>query len=385
MEDFSNNSAIQPERHQTNLLAIVLAGLIGGVVGGTYPQWSQNLPANLRPDIVSNQNQRPNFVDDRKVVTSEENAVTNVVKTASPGVVSIVAKSVEFDVFAGPQNTEQGIGTGFIIDSGGIIVTNNHVVENKSVEYTVYTKDKKSYPVVKIDQDPTNDIAILKVNATGLPTVDLGNSDNLQVGQTAVAIGNALGRFDNTVTVGVISGIGRGVTAGNAFGGRQESLENVIQTDAALNPGNSGGPLLNLDSKVVGVNFAVTANAQNIGFVIPINKVKPIIDGYKKTGAIQRAYLGVGFGMVSKEVSEQRSVPEGAFVTQVASGSPAEKAGIKVRDIITKIAGESLTSENPLDQAVSIHKPGDQIDIEVYRGTTRQTLKAGLEQVPARL
>lgn len=378
---------VEPQR-PTVLVAIFLAGLIGGVIGGTFPQWSQNLPPSLRgrlPQSQTQPSQRPNFTDDRKVVTNVEEAVINVVKTSSPAVVSIVAKSVDFDVLSGPVRSEQGIGTGFIVDATGIVITNNHVVDNRDIEYTVYTKDKKSYKVEKIDQDPTNDTAILKISGTDLPVLELGNSDNIQVGQTVVAIGNALGRFDNTVTTGVVSGIGRGVTASDQFGQEEKALEGVLQTDAALNPGNSGGPLLNLDSKVVGVNFAVTTNAQNIGFVIPINKVKPILDGYKQTGNIQRAYLGVGFRPIGKELAQLRNLPEGAFISQVASNSPAAKASLRQGDIITKLGGEAVDDGHSLDSLITKHKPSDQVDIELYRDGNRQTVKATLEQAPARL
>ncbi|TSC53199.1 MAG: protease, partial [Microgenomates group bacterium LiPW_16] len=174
---------------------------------------------------------------------------------------------------AGGEKVEQDIGTGFIILADGMIVTNKHVVADTSAKYRVITKDDKTYEVVKIYRDPVNDLAILKIEATGLKPVEMGDSSKLKVGQFVIAIGTALGEFRNTVTTGVISGLGRGITAGSPFEGYVERLDNVIQTDAAINPGNSGGPLLNSAGQVIGVNIAVAASGQNIGFAIPINVI----------------------------------------------------------------------------------------------------------------
>lgn len=232
-------------------------------------------------------------VNQKVTVTSEESVVINVVKRASPAVVTIgIIQSqpagivYEFNPFnpfspliprqIGPsQGTEQDIGSGFIVNSDGIIMTNKHVVSDTSVKYRVITADNKTYDVIKIYRDPSNDLAVLTIHppSGGLPTVELGNSKNIQVGQMAIAIGTALGEFRSTVTTGVISGLGRGITAGDPFAGAAEKLDNVIQTSAAINPGNSGGPLLNSSGQVIGINVAVSQSGQNIGFALPVDVV----------------------------------------------------------------------------------------------------------------
>src|SRR3989344_4586746 len=246
------------------LLGIFLAVFLGGVGAVTYPNWYQSLPfKDFVPGFLRPAEKGETVVSsDQKVIrTVEESAVIDVVEKASPAVVSILADTVEFDLNRGPVQSQQGIGTGFIIDPSGIILTNNHVVSDRTIKYTVLTKDNKKFSVKKIDSDPGNDFAIIKIDAKNLPALKLGDSDSL----------------------GVVSGIGRGVTASDSLGVSQETLENVIQTDAALNPGNSGGPLLDLSGNVVGINFAVSQAAENIGFVIPVNRVKPIISQYQKT------------------------------------------------------------------------------------------------------
>jgi serine protease Do len=367
------------------LLSLVLAGVIGGVIVVTYPQWQPNLPPNLRrlfpePSLVME------TVNGTRVVTTEESAVTSVVDKAAPAVVSIVARTVDFDPFSGPVTDQRGIGTGFIIDKKGIVLTNSHVVEDTSIQYTVVTKDKKSIAVKDIQRDPVNDLAILTLETNeDLPTVPLGDSNSLKIGQSVVAIGNALGRFDNTVTVGVVSGIGRGITASGAFGTDPSTIDNVIQTDAALNPGNSGGPLLDLGGNVIGVNFATTAGAENIGFVIPINTAKPVIDGFRKEGRIIKPYLGVGYQIIDESIAQVRDLPQGAFVQTVVEDSPADKAGIQTGDIITKIAGEEITETNTLATVIGKHKVGDEVEVTVFRDGSERNLKVRLEEAPSNL
>ncbi len=357
----------------------ISAAVFGSIVGANYAVWSQKLPFGIKLPILTQEQKTP-LQSEKRVVTSEESAVIRVVEKASPAVVSIVAKQVGFDPLRGPTSDSRGIGTGFIVDANGIILTNDHVVEDTDISYTIVTKDKKTFPVKKIDRDSLNDLAILQVEAVGLPTVELGDSDNLQVGQTVVAIGNALGRFDNTVTVGVISGIGRGVTASDSFGIRSETLENVIQTDAALNPGNSGGPLLDLSARVIGINFAVTEGAQNIGFVIPINRAKVVLEQFREVGRIIKPFLGVAYQLINKDIADIRGLPQGAFVQRIVEDSPAEKAGIKRGDIITKFAGSQISEEQTLATIISKYKVGDSVEIEVFRDGKTLTLKATLTE-----
>lgn len=365
------------------LIAVGIVSAFFGAVLGVFlildfPVWGKNLSLPFFSNLSSSVSKGLQT----RVVVDEQSAVINVVEQASPAVVSIVTKSVDFDPLRGPVNSEQGIGTGFIVKGSGVILTNNHVVSDEAVDYLVVTKDKKTYPVVKIFRDASNDIAILTLNASNLPTVDLGDSSKLKVGQKVVAIGNALGRFDNTVTTGVVSGIGRGVTASDPFSAGSETLENVIQTDAALNPGNSGGPLLDLSGKVIGINFAVTQGAQNIGFVIPINIAKPILDGFLKEGRIVKAFLGVGYRMIDTSIGQLSNLPPGAFVQTVVKGSPAEKAGLKAGDIITKINNDAINSDNPLSREINGKKVGDSINITVNRDGQTLNFSATLEEAP---
>ncbi|OGY23922.1 MAG: hypothetical protein A2Y57_04275, partial [Candidatus Woykebacteria bacterium RBG_13_40_7b] len=353
-------------------VTVLLAAILGITTSLSFLIWGDSVPylKNFVPKLSLETKEIVTSTGEKRTITSEESAVISVVEKASPAVVSVVVKTVGFDPFSGPTSSEQGIGTGFIIDPNGVILTNSHVVSDKEATYLVVTKDKKTLTVDKIERDEANDIAIITTKEKNLPAVALGDSDSLKVGQKVVAIGNALGRFDNTVTVGVVSGIGRGVTATSSLGGFEETLENVIQTDAALNPGNSGGPLLDLGGQVVGVNFA-TASAENIGFVIPINTTKPTIEGFKKEGRIVKAYLGVSYQMISEDIAEVRNMPQGAFIQRVVSGSPAEKAGVATSDIITKFGGEDLNSTNPMYKIIAKRKPGDKIDLEIWRDSKK--------------
>ena len=364
-----------------NLVLIAGFTLFIGTVGGSFlatsfPGWASQIGLK----IPFNQVTKPSDMSDNAkiVVVDEENSVTKVVEDVSPAVVSVVTKEVGFDPETGIVEEDQGIGTGFIIDKNGVVMTNAHVVSNESTEYTVVTRDKKSYPVTRVDRDPVNDVAILRIDATDLPVAKLGDSTKLKVGQTVIAIGNALGKFDNSVTKGVISQIGRTVTAGNGLFGQSETLEDVIQTDAALNPGNSGGPLLNIEGEVIGINVATTVGAQNIGFAIPINTAKTIYQGYQEYGRILRPYLGVSHQLIQGNTK----IPSGALIRAVVPGSPAEKSGIRVRDIITKVDGKTISLDSPLSSAIAKKKIGDTIDIEIWRDTESIKVKATLEQTP---
>lgn len=319
-------------------------------------------------------------------IVSEESVVTEVVDKVSPSVVTIsIVKTRSlgsifevnpldpFDVFrqrgsGQQQKVEQDIGTGFIISEDGMIVTNKHVVSDSEAKYKVVTKDDKTYEVQKIYRDPANDLAIIKINTNGLKTVTLGDSSKLKVGQMAIAIGTALGEFRNTVTVGVVSGLGRGITAGSPFEGYVERLDNVIQTDTAINPGNSGGPLLNSSGEVIGVNAAVSSEGQNIGFAIPINVIKDSIAQFNKTGKFIRPFLGVRYKMITRDLALLNDVPEGAYVQDVVDGSPANKGGVKAEDIVTKIDGKKITDKDGgLAKIIADKKVGDKVAVEVWR------------------
>ncbi len=329
-----------------------------------------------------------------KEVVGEESVITRVAAKAAPSVVTVSISKTElflggsdlaplgpfgfFQLRPQKKKIEQDIGTGFVVDSSGLIITNKHVVADTHAKYRVITKDNKVYPVQAIYRDPTNDLAILKIDAR-LPALPLGDSDHLKVGQLAIAIGTALGKFRHTVTVGVISGLGRGITAGSPLEGYVERLDNVIQTDAAINPGNSGGPLLNSAGQVVGINVAVAEGAQNIGFAIPINTVKSALANFKATGEFRRPFLGVRYQMISREAALLNDVPQGAYIREVISGSPANKAGVKPGDILVKFAGQRLDKPNKLAELVNKMKVGQVVDLEIWRDGKTLHLKAKLE------
>jgi S1-C subfamily serine protease len=314
-------------------------------------------------------------------VVEEESSVTNVVEKVSPSVVSIVIETLVFDPFSGPLSSEEGIGTGFIVDPTGIVVTNSHVVDDIAGEYSVVTNDGETYEVTKIHLDEPTDLAILEINARGLIPIELGDSDSIKVGQRAIAIGNALGRYSNTVTVGVISGIARELTAIGRFG-NTKTYEGAIQTDAALNPGNSGGPLLNSSGQLVGINVATTAGADNIGFAIPINNLKLILETFFEEGRIIRPYLGVSYSIITEEISRIREFPEGAFVSRVFPDTPAEKAGLERGDIITVIDGDLINADNPLGKVIIKYKVGDFVELTVDREGETLTFGVTLEEAP---
>ncbi len=316
----------------------------------------------------------------KQEIVEEESVVIDVVDKVSPAVVSIVAKTVQFDLFNGPTSEESGIGTGFIVDSNGLIVTNSHVVDNPDAKYSVILKDGSSYDVNEVHQDEASDLAILEITARELPIIEFGDSDKLKVGQMAIAIGNALGQFQNTVTVGVVSGIGRQIEAGGALSTSSKIYESVIQTDAALNPGNSGGPLLNSSGQAIGINVATTPGADNISFAIPVNTLKPIMQGFLKEGRIIRPYLGVYFIPITKQIASLRDLPEGFYISRVLPGSPAEKAGIKRGDIITKINGETISGS--LTTALSKFRVGETVTLTIDREDKTQEIKIVLIETP---
>jgi serine protease Do len=321
---------------------------------------------------------------DQRVV-KEESLVIDVVKRTSPSVVSIAASQRLNDFFGNNStNQVQGIGTGFIISENGLILTNKHVVSESDTKYTVITNDNKRYDVTNIYRDPANDLAIIKVNGDKLKPLEMGDSSKLEVGQFVIAIGNALGEFQNTVTTGVVSGLGRGITAQSQLGSFQESLEDLIQTDAAINPGNSGGPLLNSAGQVIGMNTAVSAQAQNIGFAIPINSAKAIVDQFNRTGRIQGPpYLGVGYRAISQRAAILNDVPQGMYINAVANGSPAAGTGLEVGDIITKIDDKEMKDGADLAETIRSKKIGDTVKLEYWRDGVTKSTEAKLIEAPA--
>lgn len=319
------------------------------------------------------------------IVLQEGEVVAEVAKNVSPSVVSIVGQSGA-NIGGGIIAQQETAGTGIIISEDGYVVTNKHVLEGSLGGVAVILSDGTRYSNVKqIGEDPLNDIAFLKIEgAKNLRPAQLGNSRNVDIGQKVVAIGNALGQFKNTVTSGIISGIGRPVIAGNSGG--QERLEGLFQTDAAINPGNSGGPLTNLAGEVIGINTAVAQDAEGIGFAIPINTVKGLAKGVLENGEIKKPYLGVQYISITPDVAKEfdLSVKRGAFVynsngnNAVVSGSPAAKAGIRNRDIITKVNDMTVNERNNLAGLLSEFAPGDKINLTVLRSGQQRTFEVEL-------
>ncbi len=378
-------------------VAVIVIALLdyAGIVRLDFSRLFPNLPFGI-PQFNSSRKTVPPKIQlnqgrETLKLLSEESVVTEAVTKVGPSVVTIgeqpnrqsVNDNGNFGFFGSPQKNEQDIGSGFILTSDGLIVTNKHVVSDtgQGVKYVVITNDDKRLEVQKIYRDQANDLAILQVNSDGakLVPIELGNSDNIKVGQLAIAIGTALGEFRNTVTTGVVSGLGRVITAGDPFGGFQERLDNLIQTDAAINPGNSGGPLLNSGGQVVGVNVAVSQSGQNIGFALPINIVKDVVNNFNTTGRFSRPYLGVRYSQISKEAALLNDVPQGAYVQDVVAGSPAEKGGVQADDIITKIDGNDVIDANGgLSKLIGQKKVGDKITLTIYRGDKTITLSVTL-------
>lgn len=331
-------------------------------------------------------------------ITSEESVAINVVKEVGPSVVTVVEESTRslssspFSIFDLPdprvETQTVNIGSGFLVSDDGYIITSKHVVADTNVKYQIITASDKKYAVQKISRDPLNDIAILKIDPLENPTeklkaITLGDSSKLQVGQFVLAIGTALGEFKNTVTTGVISGLGRGITAGDQFQGFVERLDNVIQTDAAINPGNSGGPLVDSQGRVIGVNTAVSRNGENIGFALPINVVKDALKNFNEYGGFQRPFLGVAFKIIGRDVALLNDVPQGAYVQSVVQGSSAQKAGVRNGDIIIEIEGLQLAEgKTDLAKIIGGKKVGDEIKLVVWRDGKEINLKAVLESAP---
>ncbi len=259
------------------------------------------------------------------------------------------------------QQRKSALGSGFIISSDGYIVTNHHVIE-KADKIEVTLRSGTVYKAEVIGKDKLSELALLKIEANGLPYVEWGNSDEIEVGDWVLAIGNPLG-FDNTVTAGIISGLGRSVFPNTAYG-------QFLQTDAAINFGNSGGPLFNLDSEVIGINTAIVAGGQNIGFAIPSNLARNVIDQLKKYGKVERGWFGVGIQDVSNELAESFGLPKGmkgVVLTSIGENSPAKKAGLQQGDVIVKFNGKKLERVNDLQQKVAETAPGTTVSVEIFR------------------
>ena len=292
----------------------------------------------------------------------------------------------------GTEKREVAGGTGFIVSSDGLIVTNRHVVDIEGAEYTVITNKNERYSAQLLAKDPVEDLAILKINKTGLPTVELGNSDEIKVGQSVVAIGNALGEFQNTVSVGVVAGLNRTINIPGQNGQRGETIAGAIQTDAAINPGNSGGPLLNLKGEVIGINTAIVVGSQNIGFAIPVNKARRDLNSINSAGKISYPYLGVRYVLVNEDIQKEQNltVSYGALILKgtgsqdpaIMPGSPAESAGLKEGDVILELNGQKVDFDNSLAALVQKRQIGETVTLKVLSDGIEKTINVTLAERP---
>lgn len=406
------------EQHSHKLIALTLiatflvgsgSGFLGAMIFLRYGTGSVNLKSSLKSQSQTS----------GQVFSEEEKTVIDVVHKANPAVVSIVISqhigknnpsANVFDNFFGfpmrlqvpvepaPKDDKKpndlvrvGGGSGFIISTDGLIVTNKHVVGDESAVYTVVMSDGKEYPARVVATDPVLDVGLIKIEAKELPVLSLGDSDKIQIGQTVIAIGYALAEFGNTVTKGVVSGIGRHVEAGNMFGQR-EVLDQAIQTDTAINPGNSGGPLLNLGGEVIGINTAVSQQGQLVGFAIPINSLKRTIESVQKNGRIIRPWLGVRYMPITPLIANENNlginygalIRGGADTNQlpVIPGSPADKAGLIENDIILEVNGVRLEDKDSLPKEISKLNIGDEVTLKVLSKGKEKEVKLKLEEFP---
>ncbi len=398
---------------KSNALSIILGSLAGGfmtlIIGGVLvsviylkPEWVRdglNLSTSTMSDSVSQV---------IPTTTDQEVQIVDVVQRVTPAVISIVAtqdvpvyeqyyEQQQFDPFGlnlpqyrqnGTEKQEVSSGSGFLVSADGYIVTNKHVVSEEEAEYTVYANDGTTYPATIIARDPANDIAILKIEGTDFPYLEFADSDTLQVGQTTIAIGNALGEFSNSVSVGIVSGLARSIEAGNGLGS-SEQLQGLIQTDAAINLGNSGGPLLNTSGQVIGVNVAMAA-AENIGFALPGNLVKNTFESVQTTGKISRPYLGVRYVAITPTFKQEANLPVeyGALVRRgdaptdlaVIPSSPADKAGLEENDILLEMNGQKLNDTHDLGTLIGQHQVGDVVELKVLHDGEEKTVEVTLEE-----
>jgi S1-C subfamily serine protease len=389
------------------LVNIILAAFIGGIFGLFSTEIRNKINSFWKKDIKKESSEII-----KKRIIQEDSAVIDVVQQASPAVVSITIKkdvsniqsnpfgSDFFEYFFGnrPRQNEKkgnqekqivGGGSGFLVTKNGMIVTNKHVVEDATAEYVVTTNDGQEHKARILAKDPFNDIALIKIEGNSFPTLKLGNSDQLKIGQTVIAIGNSLGEFTNTVSRGIVSGLKRNVTAGQNFG-QTETLFNIIQTDAAINPGNSGGPLLDISGQVIGVNVAMAAGAENIGFAIPVSQIKKAVNQVKENGKISVPYIGIRYIPLNKTIQKENNLPYdyGVLIVRgekrsdlaVIPGSPANKAGLVENDVILEINQQKIDVKHPLNSLINQYSAGEEVTLKIWHQGKEKEVKVILEE-----
>ncbi len=396
----NHNQASAKTKYPSPLFIFLMAlifGFVGGI-GGTYTAFKY-LGTPVKQMVKE---------EVKTQVVDESSAIIDTVEKTKDAVVSIVIskdvpvfENYRFDPFGdgfffpfyqrkqvGTEKQQVGAGTGFFVSDDGTIVTNKHVVSDPDAEYTVILNNGEKYDAKVLDRDPYIDIAVIKVAYKPKTYISLGDSSKIKVGQRVIAIGNSLGQFSNTVSEGIISGLSRSIVAGSGTG-NYEQLNDVIQTDAAINPGNSGGPLLDLNGNAIGVNVAVAQNAENIGFAIPINTVKSILQSIKEHGKIVHPYLGVRYVQINKDIQKKNnlSVDYGALIVRgetrtdlaVIPGSPADKAGLRENDIILEVNGVKLDEKTSLQREILKYNVGDEITLKVLSKGKEKEVKVTLE------
>lgn len=373
----TNSTTTSPSSKAAIVISIIALLLGGTGLGfGLMAYQKNNTPITFLNDGT-----------DGNSVDFAEGSIADVAEKVSKGVVSIIT-STKVTNFFGQSTDSAAAGTGIIVTGDGYILTNKHVI-NGADKVTVVLDDGTTYEDVKVvATDPLNDVAFLKVkDASDLPAVNLGDSKTLHVGQQVIAIGNALGEYQNTVTSGIISGIGRSVTASDGSGYNAETLSDMIQTDAAINSGNSGGPLVNAAGEVIGINTATSSTAENMGFAIPISSVKGMLSQLTETGKAERSYLGVYSQEITPEAAKAYNLPvtSGAYLyspssySAITKGSPAEKAGLKDKDIVTAVNGVKVGTSGSLANLIGEYKPGDTVQLAVIREGNETTVNVTLE------
>ncbi len=373
------------------MLAIIFISLSAGFAGGF-------IGANSKQQTNTTQN--ASVEQGRQAVEEQSNLISSLAKAVGPSVVSInVTSQGVQDSFFGQRSVEQqSAGTGFIISDSGYVLTNRHVVPEGASKVSLIMSDGTVLDDVSVvgttSESDSLDIGFLKINDTKgkkLTVVKLGDSSKAQVGDTVIAIGNALGQFQNTVTSGILSGYGRSVQASDGQGTNAESLQNMFQTDAAINQGNSGGPLVNANGEVIGINTAVAGDgAQNIGFAIPINDAKGLINGMLKTGKLERPYLGVRYVQLSPSVASQLKIQneQGAYIngsngsSGVVAGGPADNGGLQDKDVIIKINDQTVDENNTLSSVIGRFTVGEEVTVTFVRNGKQQTTKIKLGELP---
>lgn len=359
------------------IFGVVTMSFLGGILGGF-------LGVGFLDGVLFDRNGK------REVVLEESSVIIDTAKESQSSVVSIEAEGdQQRDIFGRRFERPTGAGTGVIVTTDGIVLTNRHVVPKGST-ITVTTDNGNVYEDVEvIDRDPFIDIAYLQLEGDDFEAAETGDSDHVEVGQRVIAIGNALGQFRNTVTSGIISGIGRPIVA-RGDGLETESLQGLFQTDAAINEGNSGGPLLNIEGQVVGINTAVAGEADNIGFAIPINQVTAGLETVREEGRLIKPFLGVRYRMLTPGIADEEGLEadEGAYLppsseqSPVVADGPAEAAGLQAGDIIIGIDDMDVTQERALGTILSRYQAGETIEVTFIRSGEEKSVSVELDEAP---